>query len=99
MRIFLDTGVDGLSIKVFVGIAELFGHKILLLTELKVIIHLLELIHKVIYLLFPLHLQTLAAIWDRTAQDQVPKLLNHKELLQNRVQIASCPQISKAHEL
>jgi hypothetical protein len=99
VRIFLDTGVDGLSIEVFVGIAELFGHKILLLTELKVIIHLLELIHKVIYLLFPLHLQTLAAIWDRTAQDQVSKLLNHKELLQNRVQIASCPQISKAHEL
>ena len=99
MGVLLYAGVYWLTIVVLVGVAELSWRVTLLLTELQVVEHLLQLQHEVIVDCLLAQLGLLALFWHVPVQNQVPQLVNHVELLKNRVHVAGGSQIPEAHVL
>lgn len=97
MRILLDRSVDRLTVKVLVGEAEVLGNKVLLATELQVVVHFLQLEHEVIDNRFTSNLHCFSLNWDLLTQKKVPKFFNHEKLLQDGVDVASGSEIAQSH--
>ena len=63
MRILLDTCVDRLALKIFVRITKIFGHVVLFLTIIQILVHFLQLIHKIVNKWFPIDLNLHTICW------------------------------------
>lgn len=88
MCIFLDGGVDGLSLKILIGIAEIPRDHILLLAVLQLVVQFLELEHEIIDHWSAIDFDWLLIVGDRLAEDHVSELLDHEELLEDGVYVA-----------
>jgi hypothetical protein len=88
MRVFLDGGVDGLSLKVLIRETEIPWHHILLFAVLQLVVQFLQLEHEIIDHWPAIDLHWLQIVGDRLAEDHMPELLDHEELLQDGVYVA-----------
>ena len=95
----MDACVDRVAIVVLVGVAELSWGVALLLTEFKVVEHLLQLKHEVVIDCLLAHLCLLALRWHVPVENQVSELVDHEELLKNGVHVARGSQVPEAHVL
>ncbi len=97
MCIFLDGSVDGLPLKVFIGVAKVSRYYVLLFAVLKLVVQFLQLEHEIINYRTAIDLHRLDLMRNRFAKDHVLELVYHEELLQDGVYVADGAQILDAN--